>query len=158
MQIYLLRHGQAGPAGAGLPDSERRLTAAGEQQIQSVAHRTLTGVGGLSVLSSPYLRALQSARLATEAAGLATEIITTSALTPDSTPSETWADVRTHRLPGPVLLVGHEPLFSALLAYLLGAPDITIEFGTGTMACIELYETGPRPRGALKWMIPARFV
>lgn len=157
MQVYLLRHGNAGPAGAGLPDSERQLTAEGEQQVRGVAKRTLTGIKSLTVLSSPYKRAIQTARLALEASGLEAEVITTTALTPDSSPAEAWADFRAHRLSGPVLLTGHEPLFSALTAYLVGAPEIAVEFGTGTMACIELYEAGPRPRGSLRWLIPSRF-
>jgi len=156
MQIYLLRHGQAGSAPPGMSDSDRRLTPEGEQQVRNVARRTLKGLPHLTVLSSPYKRALQTAEIALSESGITADIGTTSSLLPEASPSEAWAEVRAHRPNGPLLLTGHEPLFSALAAFLVGTPDLAIEFGTATMACIEIVESAARPHGVLKWLMPAR--
>lgn len=39
MEIYILRHGIAEDAGAGVPDSERALTDAGREKLRRVLDR-----------------------------------------------------------------------------------------------------------------------
>ena len=68
-QLWFLRHGEAEPHDAR-PDFDRRLTERGEQQSRA-AGRALAALG-LSfqlVVTSPRVRALDTARLACEAVG-----------------------------------------------------------------------------------------
>ena len=125
--------------------------------MRAVARRALTRMSELAILSSPYRRAMHTAQIAAIEAGASQPILEVGALTPDSSPAEAWNEVKLHcNGKGPVLLVGHEPLFSSLTAYLLGAPDLALEFGTATLACVEMPSGVSRPRGSLKWLMPAK--
>jgi phosphohistidine phosphatase len=111
--IYLLRHGEA-EDGDG-DDAARQLTEKGERQGRD-AGRALReiGVGIEACLSSPKVRALETARLACEALGV--EVEATEALR--GGPFDAL-DLVAGR--GEVLLVGHEPDFSAEVGRLTGA-------------------------------------
>jgi phosphohistidine phosphatase len=111
--IYLLRHGEA-EDGAG-DDAARRLTAKGERQARD-AGRALAAldVGIDACLASPKVRAVETARLACEALGVEVEV--TEALRGGPFDALELADGR-----GDVLLVGHEPVFSAEVGRLTGA-------------------------------------
>jgi phosphohistidine phosphatase len=111
--IYLLRHGEA-EDGDG-DDAARRLTEKGERQARA-AGRALTelGAGIQACLASPKVRALDTARLACEALGVEVEV--TEALRDGRFDALDLAAGR-----GEVLLVGHEPDFSAEVGRLTGA-------------------------------------
>ena len=155
MEIYLLRHGIAEPTARS--DAERDLTAEGRQKVREVMKAAANG--GLSpalILSSPYRRAVATARIAAEVLVYKGDPGTTRALTPGSSILEAWEEIRIHRDQASLLLVGHEPLFSALGAFLLGAPEMNIDFKKGAVLAIELASIGQRPRGTLKWMLTAK--
>jgi len=111
--IYLLRHGDA-EDGEG-DDSARRLTAKGERQAR-IAGLALTSLGAEieTCLTSPKVRAAETARLACEALGIEPE--TTAELRGGRFDSLALTAGR-----GEVLLVGHEPDLSAEVARLTGA-------------------------------------
>ncbi len=111
--IYLLRHGDA-ERGAG-DDAARPLTPKGEKQALA-AGRALAARGEPidACLTSPRVRAAETARLACKALGLHPE--PTDALAGGDFDPLALAAGR-----GNVLLVGHEPDFSAAVARLTGA-------------------------------------
>jgi phosphohistidine phosphatase len=110
--LWLLRHGEAAE---GMPDDQRPLTERGIRQAQA-AGRALAHLGEhIDIcLTSPKLRALQTAERACEPLGM--EVRIERALAGDP------VDVRqlTAGL-GDVLLVGHDPSFSHLVHELTGA-------------------------------------
>jgi phosphohistidine phosphatase len=110
--LWLLRHAEAAD---GLPDDERPLTEQGTRHAEAVG-RALARLGTNvdACLSSPKLRALQTAQLACESLGVSVTIEPALAGEP--------FDVRelTAGL-GDVLLVGHDPSFSLTLHDLTGA-------------------------------------
>lgn len=126
MVIWLLRHGDA-EAGSGDDDS-RRLTAKGELQGRN-AGQALAALGEEldACLSSPKVRALDTAKLACEPLGLDVET-TVDLAGGDFDPGE----LATGR--GSVLLVGHEPDFSNAIARLTGA---SVDLKKGGLAAIE---------------------
>lgn len=111
--IYLLRHGEA-ERGDG-DDAARRLTAKGEQQSET-AGRALAALGIAidTCLTSPKVRAADTARLACRALGIEPEIATELSEGDFDSP-----DLATGR--GAAMLVGHEPDFSNEIARLTGA-------------------------------------
>ncbi|MDQ6817558.1 MAG: histidine phosphatase family protein [Actinomycetota bacterium] len=125
--LWLLRHAEAAD-GDGLPDDDRPLTERGVRQAQAVGR----ALGRLGVhidvcLSSPKLRAVQTARLACEPLG--------ATVTIEPALSGEPFDVRelTAGL-GDVLLVGHDPSFSMTLHDLTGAQ---VRMRKGGLAAIE---------------------
>jgi phosphohistidine phosphatase len=125
--IWLLRHGDA-EDGAGKPDSERELTGKGRRQSAD-AGQALTKLGvTLEVcLSSPRVRARQTAELACEPYGIEVELDERLAGGPFD-PLE-LAGGR-----GEVLLVGHEPDFSDAVALVTGS---RLKMKKGGLAAID---------------------
>jgi phosphohistidine phosphatase len=157
MEIYILRHGIAEDAPAGQPDSERSLTSDGRKKLRSVLRVAASaGVAPSLVMSSPYKRALQTAQLAAEILEYQGDLLRTKALEPNSAPKSVWDEIRVHKDEARILLVGHEPLFGRLTAYLLGSPNLQVDFKKGAMACIELDRFPAEPHGALRWMLTSK--
>lgn len=111
--IYLLRHGEA--EDGVLDDAARKLTEKGERQARD-AGLALAALDARidACLASPKVRALETARIACEALGVEAEV--TEALRGGPFDALDLAAGR-----GDVLLVGHEPDFSAEVGRLTGA-------------------------------------
>jgi phosphohistidine phosphatase len=124
--IYLLRHGDA-EDGSG-DDAARRLTPKGERQAQA-AGRALATMGAEidACLTSPRVRAADTARLACEALSLEPEIANELGGGPFDSLSLTAGR-------GDVLLVGHEPDFSGEVGRLTGA---RVKLRKGGLAIVD---------------------
>jgi phosphohistidine phosphatase len=154
MQIYLLRHGIAEDGRPGHADSERALTNEGRKKVRDVLTQAReAGVAPTMILSSPYRRAVQTAAIAADVFAYKEELLRTSVLEPGAAPRDAWEEIRVHKGEDQLLLVGHEPLFSSLGAFLLGSPTLLIDFKKGAVLRIDLEQFGPQPRGKLKWML-----
>lgn len=154
MQIYLLRHGIAEDAPAGKADADRALTPEGIKRLREILKRARTAsVAPSLIVTSPYVRARQTAELAAEILGYGEALSPSTKLTPMASPVDTWAELRALRGEPSVLLVGHEPHMSSFAAFLLGTPELRVDFKKGAMVRIDLPETGVMPRGVLKWMM-----
>ena len=117
VDLFLLRHGIAEQRCYGVDDSLRPLTEQGILRTMEVARRLRNlGFAADRLLSSPYLRAAQTAELAQQA-GLAGRVEFESCLLPGRDP---WPLLE--GLVGRCLLVGHEPDLTHLAARLLGMP------------------------------------
>jgi phosphohistidine phosphatase len=113
--IYLLRHGDAEPGDGHGDDAARRLTAKGKRQAKAAGEALATlGAEIDACLTSPKVRALDTARLACRPLGLEPEIA--EELRGGPFDSLTLSAGR-----GDTLLVGHEPNFSGEVARLTGA-------------------------------------
>jgi phosphohistidine phosphatase len=124
--IWLLRHGEA--EDSAVDDASRRLTAKGERQARA-AGRALAelGVEIDHSLTSPKVRAADTARIAAEELGI--EVEETEALSGgDFDLAELAAGY------DGVLLVGHEPDFSRAVQLATGA---RVELKKGGMAAID---------------------
>jgi phosphohistidine phosphatase len=124
--IWLLRHGDAED---GSPDEQRRLTPKGEQQSRAAgAALKALGVEPSACLSSPRVRAADTARLACESLGTEVELV--DALSGGPFDPEDLAAGRD----GDVILVGHEPDFSEAVQRMTGA---RIKLKKGGVAAVE---------------------
>ena len=141
-QLWFLRHGEAEPHDARADDADRRLTARGEQQSR-VAGQALAAleIAFQLVLTSPRIRALDTARLACQELGrdfgvdhaLSSEFAVDDAL---GLAAAAGDDRR-------VLFVGHEPDFTQVVSDLTGA---RVDLKKGGVAGVRM--TGSR-RGEL---------
>ncbi|MDP9170388.1 MAG: histidine phosphatase family protein, partial [Acidobacteriota bacterium] len=81
MEIYLLRHGAADDGRPGSPDSARELTREGRRKTSEVLKMARNaGVAPAVILSSPYVRARQTAKIAAEDLGYEGEILIAQSL------------------------------------------------------------------------------
>lgn len=124
--IWLLRHGEAED---GSPDAERKLTEKGERQARN-AGLALAKLG-LKIdacLSSPKVRAADTARLACEALGVEVQ------LEPKLAGGPFDPEALAAGLGDNVLLVGHDPDFSMAVHTLTGAQ---VRMKKGGLAALE---------------------
>lgn len=157
VELLLLRHGIAEDQKPGGADADRELTSAGRHKLRDVLHVAReVKVKPTLILTSPLQRARQTAEIAGEVLEYKGDILHSSSLKPDSTPEEVWGEIRGHRSESSLLLVGHEPLFSRLGAYLLGAPDMQIDFKKGAILKLTMESFPPHPRGVLAWYLTPR--
>jgi phosphohistidine phosphatase len=111
--VWLLRHGDAAD---GSPDAERPLTGKGEDQARAAGFALkAVGVEIAACLTSPKVRAADTARLACEALGVEPRHEPKLAGGPFD------AEALAAGLGEHVLLVGHDPDFSMAVHSLTGA-------------------------------------
>ena len=157
MELYLLRHGIAEDGKPGGRDADRALTDEGAKRLKQTLKRAReAGMSPKLIISSPYLRAMQTAEQAKEVLGYEGKIVKSRALEPGSTPEAAWQEIRAHHDESQVLLTGHEPLFGQLTAYVLGVPELLVDFKKGALVRVDLDASRLRARGVLKWMITSR--
>lgn len=158
MEIYLFRHGIAEDAKPGRSDSTRALTDEGRKKAAEVVKAARhAGVSPSLIVSSPYVRAVQTAEIAVTGFGYKGEIVRTETLVPHGSPANVWAELRAYRGEEAVLLAGHEPLLSHLAGYLLASPVLHIEMKKAAMIRIDIESIGPAPHGTLRWLITPKF-
>jgi phosphohistidine phosphatase len=134
--LWLLRHADAAEAAQGQPDAERPLTEKGREQAR-VAGAALAKLGVQldACLSSPRLRALDTARLACEQLEGDVEIHVAQELGGGGDFPE--ADRLAAGFGEHVLLVGHNPEISEAVYDLTGA---TVRMKKGALAAVEKHE------------------
>jgi phosphohistidine phosphatase len=120
-QLWLLRHADAEPHGTR-EDFERRLTERGERQAR-IAGQALSRMGAPfgAILTSPKVRARQTAELALEQMGSAQrELLELYPPLAGGLRARETLDVLANAGSGPLLLVGHEPDLSGVAGELTG--------------------------------------
>jgi phosphohistidine phosphatase len=133
-QIWLLRHGDAEPHGSR-PDAQRRLTERGVEQARAAGEALAAlGVKPAAVLTSPKLRALETAQHAVKALGLEPVEHASLASGFDAAEALSLAEAGSED-GGGVLVVGHEPDFSQVVHDLTGA---RIDMKKGGLAGVRL--------------------
>lgn len=154
MELYVFRHGIAEDAPPGGRDADRALTDDGRKKVVDVVKAARrAGLEPSLIISSPYVRAVQTADIAAEVLGHRREIVQTEALVPHGTPEGVWDELRDYREESAVLIAGHEPLLSAVVAHLLAAPALRVEMKKAALVRIDVDTFGPSPLGTLRWMI-----
>jgi phosphohistidine phosphatase len=142
MNLYLLRHGIAvDPSVAGFAkDAERPLTPKGRRRLRQIAGAM--GVLKISfdvILSSPYMRAKQTAEIVAKSLKRLKQLKFSDELTPGGDPKlliQLLNELRPR--PKNILLVGHEPYLSKFIALLTtGNTNMEIDLKKGGLCKLE---------------------
>ena len=161
MRLYVMRHADAVPRGTPgyRHDAQRPLTAEGRLQARDVAR----GLKRLDVpitviVTSPYVRAVQTAEEVRRVFGHGTEVALLEALRAEMSPDHTSLALRPFRARCHLLAVGHEPHCSAWIEALISAQGtMRCLVKKGGVACIDLEQLTPtRGSGTLRWLMTAR--
>lgn len=157
--LYLVRHAIAAERGAQYPDDTKRpLTAEGIAKFKRVAR----GLAALDpqvdlVLSSPLVRARQTAEVLAQHLPGHPPIIETEALVPGAAFADLAAELGRHAKRSAIALVGHEPGIGTIAAKLIGAKG-AIEFKKGGVCLIEVGGLPPTDPGRLVWFAPPKML
>jgi phosphohistidine phosphatase len=159
MILYLVRHGIAVDRTDPKcpPDPERPLTARGVQKARAAALglREL-GAKPDAILTSPYVRAAQTAEIFAEALGFPIEKIRVSDfLKPGDNPAETLREI-TRLRSKETACFGHAPHLDLMIAYLAGARTAFTEMKKAGAACLE--QANAHGRWELRWMVAPKML
>ena len=162
MEIYLLRHGDAADrvTGGYARDEERPLTEAGREEARA-ATEALVGLGGAIdlVLTSPLVRAEQTAGIAAQILRPARGLEHSIPLAPGGDPEETIAALLGAGSVRGVLLVGHMPDLGDLAGWLIwGQPEATLALRTGGLCRITTPARPTAGSGDLRWLLPPKLL
>lgn len=160
MDLYLLRHGIAVDRGTKgcRQDAKRPLTSEGRQKLLPIAAALeILEVSFDAVLSSPYVRARQTAELIVRQMNCATRLQFTEHLQPGgSFLSLLKAIHQIKPTPGSVLLVGHEPDLSLVASRLIsGSANAGFELKKAGLIAIRAGSLRPGD-GVLRFMLTPR--
>jgi phosphohistidine phosphatase len=152
MELYLLRHADAGDPGAWEGSDDRRpLSSKGEKQADRLG-RFLAGIGfqADALITSPKLRASQTAKIVAERLGL--PVGEDDRLAGEVNIGVLDAVLRDAGDPVRPVVVGHDPDFTELLAILCGAARAPMK--KGALARIDLGRALEPGGGTLRWLVP----
>lgn len=159
LELYLIRHGLAAERGEHYPDdSKRPLTREGISRLEQEAK----GLAALDVafdeiISSPLVRARQTADVFAEAMKPKPAVSLADALSPAGGPSAVVRELARHAKKSRLALVGHEPNMGELAAFLIGTKT-PIPFKKGAVCRIDLAVVPPRGRGQIIWFATPRML
>lgn len=159
MDIIFLRHGVAVDRedwdGA---ESDRPLTEDGTERTK-LSCRGLHKVEPRPniLLSSPLVRARQTAEIAKEELALDAKMELTDDLSPEAAPDRLLARLAKFEQDSVILCVGHEPHISTTVSVMTARkPVVSFEIKKAGACCVR-YSAQPRPgAGTLLWLIPAK--
>jgi phosphohistidine phosphatase len=155
MRLYLFRHGPAGSRAEWEgPDGERPLTPEGRTVVERMC-RTMAkaGITVDAVLTSPLVRARQTAEIAAQALDVPNRLVDDDRLVHGfdreglATILADWPRAEA------LMLVGHEPDFSSTVAELTGGAVVIKKAG---LVRVDLDET--TLRGELVWLVAPRIL
>jgi len=159
MMLYVLRHGVAEEVGPEGTDGSRRLTPGGRRKLRAgAAGMRALGVTFDAILTSPLVRAAETAVIVAEAQGSQAAPRELSALEPGVPPVETVGALRAFARHEHVAIVGHEPSLSGVVAFLLtGSPDgLRLVLKKGGLVALEVHDPGRVGRATLRYMLTPR--
>jgi phosphohistidine phosphatase len=155
MQLYIVRHGIAidreDPKCP--PDPQRYLTEEGIEKTKQVAKGLAAlGVTADLLLSSPYVRAAQTAEIFAAALDHAKQKIRrTDLLLPGAEPSLLFRELAKDRQASSIFLFGHAPQLDDIVATALGSKRHITSLKKAGVALLELKRISP-PIAALIWL------
>ncbi len=163
MNLYIVRHAiavQRGTPGYD-DDSQRPLTDTGRKKMKKI-------VKGLRqfdleldiILSSPYVRARDTAKILAKGFDMTQEIAFSDNLIPPGNFENLVSEIHEKYDVNNLALVGHEPMLSSLISWLTtGNTDMRLTLKKGGVAYLvadNLYQDG---RAMLQWLLtPALMV
>lgn len=163
MNLYLLRHGPAGDqaAWAPRPDSLRPLTKEGKEKVKDVAKGLRRRELSFDViLTSPYERALQTAKIVAKVLDLKGKLVDFSPLEPGGNAKEIVDELSRHAKKWEdVLVVGHEPSLSQLIALLTtGRPISSLEMKKAGLAKLAISQPVLGRCATLEFLLPPKYI
>ena len=161
MELYFLRHGKADDPGSrgGSDDFSRALTRKGIEEMQAEAEGLAQlGVRLDLILTSPLVRARQTAEVVAKRLGLKKELAETELLAPGCDLSKLHKMLEQHAKRDKIMLVGHEPDFSAMVGELIGGGAASVEMKKAGLAMIRVDRSVRPGGGVLRWLLSPRIL
>ncbi len=162
MRIYLIRHSNAvDPGTPGYEDDNQRpLTEKGRDKMNKIASALKKlNIKPDLIVSSPYVRARQTAEILAKAMKYKRNICFGDALMPMGDTDEMIGEINEKYDVDELVLVSHEPLISGLIGSLTtGNPDIAISLKNGGICCLSADDLHMERRAVLEWLLTPKIL
>jgi phosphohistidine phosphatase len=158
-ELFLIRHGVAEERGDAWPDdSKRPLTAEGTSRLRKSA-RGLARLGVVFdvILTSPLVRARQTADVVASVYDPRPHIVTAESLAPGGAYHALLTELEKQTRRARIALVGHEPGLGELAARLAGSRH-PLELKKGALCRIDVEALPPTGPGTLRWLLTPRIM
>jgi phosphohistidine phosphatase len=155
MRLILVRHAEAVPMGTDgiATDSERPLTELGKQQATKLGELLKAkGIAVSVVMTSPLVRAVQTAELLSQALTPGKELVITERLSLDELRPKKLSKLIFEQ-GGLPMLVGHMPTIAEYLSWLMNANTDAIDFDKASAAGVSCEYEIAKGGGTLEWLI-----
>jgi phosphohistidine phosphatase SixA len=151
LELYLLRHAHAGNAAQWTGDDALRpLSAKGRRQAEKLGrHLANLQFEPDSILTSPKLRALETAQIVADSLGVG---VTTDERLASGVDLDVLGGIISGDGGRKIVLVGHDPDFSGICGELIGISYLTLK--KGALARIDVSLPLARDAGQLRWLLP----
>jgi phosphohistidine phosphatase len=163
MDLYIVRHAIAVPRGTPgyEDDSQRPLTDKGRKKMdKTVKGLRQFGTGLDIILSSPYVRARDTAKILADEFNMKDQIRFTDNLIPPGDFQDLIHEIQEKYDVESLALVGHEPMLGQLIGWLTtGNRDLQINFKKGGVCYLSADNLYQDQRATLEWLLtPALMV
>jgi len=157
MLLYLMRHGIAEDRSILGSDAERQLTQRGTLRTAMVAKGLeKLGVKIDRIISSPYVRARQTAEIVGRITRHEEEIMLDERLVPQGRFHDVSDLIVENDDVERLMLVGHEPSMSEIISGLCAGGNLMIEVKKASVTAIEITRLRPQAEGTLLWSLPPK--
>lgn len=155
MNLIIVRHADAGDASRWEgPDSERPLTDLGQKQARTLgAALRQRGIALDAVVSSPYLRTLQTASGLLEGMEAAGEPRSSELLAPGAMRRKQLAQELAALEASSVAIVGHDPDMPEFLGWLMDVDARQVFLKKGAAAFVQCKTEPEKGSGTLGWLL-----
>ena len=154
MNLYLIRHGDAENISKGMRDFDRAITPEGELKIKHAAHYWKNAIPGFDhILSSPYVRAMQTAKIIASVFNYKDEIYTDRKLGSGCDTKDLIEIINTFD-GSDIAYVGHQPDLSNHTSFLISGTGAYLEFKKCAIAKISFHNRVKEGKGILEFLIP----
>ncbi len=161
-ELYVMRHGLAVTRGSVRfsDDAQRPLVPEGKERMREIAEGLKqVGFEVVWVVSSPLVRALETAGIIAESLTSSAPVDVCEAMRPGGSPEDLITFLAKRPSRTRVLVVGHEPDLSELAARLIGAGShANLAFKKGGCCMISFDEFPPKNPGQLVWWLTPRLL
>ena len=155
MNLYLIRHAIAEEEAPSGEDSQRGLTDKGAKKMRLIAKglRTL-GIEFDRVLTSPYIRAQQTAEILADVFKMKKSVSVSENLTPMGDPDLLLAEINENYTVNSLAIVGHEPYLSTLVSLLTaGGVPVEMTFKKGGVCYLSTDDLHHTHKATLEWLL-----
>ena len=153
MNLYLIRHAIA--VEESEDDSQRPLTDKGRKKMRSIAKGLRAiGVEFDLILSSPYVRAADTAEILSDILKVKQEVQFSENLIPAGSPEALIAELNEKYTADSIALVGHEPFLSALIGLLVADnPNADITLKKGGVCSLSADDLHHTRKATMDWLL-----
>lgn len=162
MELFILRHGEAGQRSSQASDQKRPLTSTGKVEILEIAKALkIIGLKFDLVVTSPLKRAYDTAKIVSDIFNIGNRLQVWNELAPEGQRAEIYRKISQLGEENSVLIVGHQPLLGEIVNDMIHkgkSSPCNLLLKKGGVVRLRLLSKSNIPRGELRWLLSPRIL